>query len=86
MRHSRPRTRGPKPSPVGRLTPEFRRAVRTSGTTMTTLATCASFPKLSHLSPLLHADTVAMTPIVVERLRKLAEVINFRGDVFEVGR
>ena len=53
---------------------------------MTVLATLASFTQLSHLSTLLYADRVPMTPSVVRRLRKLAEVIHFNGDVFEVGR
>ncbi len=84
----RTRPRGPKPAPVGRPTPEFRRAALAAAedSSLTALAVVAGFSQLSHLSTVLHADRVALTPHVVRRLRKLAEVISFRGDVFEAAR
>ncbi len=84
--HARPRTRGPKPHPIGRLTPELFRGIRTSGPSLTSLATASGFPSLPHLSKLLYADRVPMTPLVIERLKKLAEIIQFKGDLFEASR
>jgi hypothetical protein len=84
VRTARSRTPGPKPAPLGRLSTAFRKAVSTSGAPMGVLATLASFPSLSHFSTALWADRLSLTPTTVQRLRKLADAIHFRGVIFEV--
>lgn len=88
-RHKRrithPRERGPKPAPFGRLTVGFLNAIGASGYAKGVLATVASFPSLPHLSKLLYDDHVSMTPLVIKRLKNLAEIIQFKDDIFEIG-
>ena len=85
MRSRRPRIRGPKPHPLGRITPSFAQAVATSGQGRGTLSAVAGFTSLSRFSPLFY-DVFPLTPIVVGRLETLAAMLHFRGNVVETAR
>lgn len=81
---SRPRRRGPKPHPLGRLTPEFENWVATSGHASKAMAgvACLTPQRFSTL----RYNSFALTPYIVRQLRTLASALYFRGDVFEVSR
>lgn len=74
-----------KRSPRHVLSHDFVRAVRASGHGIVALAALASFPSFTQISKLMHARSVAASPLTIERLRALARVVNYEGPIFKGG-
>jgi hypothetical protein len=74
---------GPKPAPPLTVSRAFRDVICReiqAGTTSAMLARLAGFPNAADFSTTIHAKTVKGTPAVVERLRTLAELLEFPSD------
>jgi hypothetical protein len=74
------RKRGVKPAPRYQFNPYFVRHVRADGRPIWLLTHLAGFSQITVLSSLLHAPVVIATPLVVERLRRLADAVGFPPD------
>lgn len=70
------------PVPRIRLNPEFVAAVLASPITNCALAQRAGFAHPSNFSSLLHAQLVLASPTTAARLKLVAAIINFSGDIF----
>jgi hypothetical protein len=76
-------------APRRRLNPKFRRSLATQDTPQSHLAFAAGWPYYTNYFVTVHARRVAATPLVVQRLERLADLVAFpRGEIFldEVGR
>src|SRR5258708_6576167 len=73
---SRDETKSRTPSPRYRIAPPFARAIRASGEPIHKLADAAGFSHSVTFSTLLHQVFVG-TPLVVERLERVATIIGF---------
>jgi hypothetical protein len=73
------------PAPRRRLNPELRAAAREAmaqGYHAYILSQIAGFPQPAQFSSALHAETVPDTPLMRERLARVAEAIKFFGPLF----
>lgn len=68
--------------PRHELNPAFRSAVHGDARGVTRLAPMVGWPAYHRLSTILNARRVPATPKNVERLRKLAELVGFQGELF----
>ena len=71
------------------LNPLLRRAVRRSGKSTVSLSAVAAFTHKQSLYAVLSEERVRATPLLVERLQRLADAVGFpRDEIFldEVGR
>lgn len=73
-------TPGKPPHPRLRLNPEFRKAVRAAmlnGRPSWVMAELAGFPNRGQFSSTLHARRISVTPLTLERLHRVADVVEF---------
>ena len=75
MRTTKPH--GPPPHPRRRLNPRLYEAVRASGHPGWKLALLSGLTHQTVLSQLVCAETVVASPLIVERLRRVASVVGF---------
>jgi hypothetical protein len=82
--------RGVLPHPRKKLNPAFRRryqeSLRDRHVSALALASAIGFSRPSHLSHLIHARDIPGTPLVLGRMRRVAELIGFDGDPFEAAQ
>jgi hypothetical protein len=65
-----------------RLNPDLAAIARGCAMPLDTQAGLAGFPHLSRLSEVLHAQRLIVTPLLEKRVHALAELLNFKGDLF----
>ena len=68
---------GPAPLPRRKLNPDFHRAVRASGHRIYVLATVAGLHSGPELSALLCAGEIRDTPVNVQRVERVADLVGF---------
>jgi hypothetical protein len=73
---------GPSPSPRRRLSPQLRDAVLSSDRPAWVIATLAGWPQYPAFSRLLHARRVRATATTTARLRRVAHLVGFPGDIY----
>jgi len=74
---------GPPAYPRRKLNPELRARVRDemlNGKRAWLLSQLAGFPQSCDFSSILHAPRVPATPLIVERLQRLADILGFPVD------
>ncbi len=77
MRDRPLRRHGPKPTDQVRVTAEFHEAIRASGHAIGALATVGGFRRLPHLSYVIYADHLPLTPLLQRRLTNIATALHF---------
>lgn len=77
MRVTKRKTTGPPPFPRRRLNPKLYPAVRACRRPRWMLAVQAGFTHDKKLSALVCADSVIATPLTIERLERLADLVGF---------
>lgn len=80
-----PTRRGVKPAPKVKCSSAFVTAIHESGLSICSVATRAGYPHTATLSSSFYRDIPA-TRQNLARLRKVAEIVNFTGDLFEAAR
>lgn len=71
--------------PRQQLHVDFVRAIRASGYSLVTLSALANFAAHTQLVPFLNRNAVPMSALNVERLKTLAAVIHYDGEIFKGG-
>lgn len=66
-----------------RIDRAFVQAINNSQLTRFQLAAIAGYAGHDQLSRHLNADTVAVTPLTTGRLRAIADLVGYEGDIFE---
>jgi len=64
------------------LTSDFKKAVRADQRGIVRLARLAGFPAYTKLSTMLGVRRVRVTPLNDQRLRQLASILGFTGEVY----
>ena len=72
----------PRPSayPLRYLAPRLRTAYRRSQLGSCQIALCAGFPHQSSFSVVINAEVVRATPLLVERLQRVADILGVSHD------
>jgi len=72
--------------PRSTLNRNFVRAVRASGRSLVALANLSGFAAYTQLVRLLTANRVPASDLTIARLRAVAKVVNYDGEIFAVRR
>jgi len=71
-------------APRAQISPDFVRKVHACGKPRVVLAALSGWPAQNHLSEDLTARRVKVTPLLIERLTKLASAVDYHGPLFKV--
>ena len=69
-----------------RIDRTFVQAINDSHLTRVQIAALAEYPAHDQLSRHLNADEVAVTPLLTRRLRIIADLVGYEGEIFEPQR
>jgi len=69
--------------PRSAIHPAFKSAIRNSGSTLVYLSAISGFSAHTQLSGILNAKTIPLTALTLSRLRDLARVLAFEGELIE---